>query len=161
MIVEVSVQRALTGHKNLSMPDDNQIEHWAEQAVLMSRHRHNEKLLMSVRIVEESEITDLNRTYRGKNKATNVLSFPFDIPPGLPAEESEGELGDVIVCASVVEQEAREQHKTSEAHWAHMIIHGTLHLLGYDHETEAEAQQMESLEKAVMHELGYTDPYRD
>ena len=159
MSINVSVQRVLTGHDDVTIPDDNQIRHWVDQAVQQSGQTHNENLLMSVRIVDAAEITELNRTYRGKDKPTNVLSFPFEAPPGLPADELEDELGDIIVCAEVVETEAQEQHKTREAHWAHMIIHGTLHLLGYDHETEAEAGEMESLEKRIMQQLGYADPY--
>jgi len=84
-----------------------------------------------------------------------VLSFPFEMPPGIPLEL----LGDLIICVGVVEQEAKEQEKTTEAHWAHMVIHGCLHLLGYDHIKDDEAEEMEALERDLLASLGYPDPY--
>jgi len=103
----------------------------------------------------EGESRELNHTYRGKDKPTNVLSFPFEAPPGIELPL----LGDLIICRQVVEQEAQEQEKTLEAHWAHMVIHGSLHLLGYDHIEDDEAEEMESLETEIMLALGYPDPY--
>ncbi|WP_288791436.1 rRNA maturation RNase YbeY, partial [uncultured Enterobacter sp.] len=97
----------------------------------------------------------LNLTYRGKDKPTNVLSFPFEAPPGIEMPL----LGDLIICRQVVEQEAKEQQKPLEAHWAHMVVHGSLHLLGYDHIEDDEAEEMESLETEIMLALGYEDPY--
>ena len=97
-------------------------------------------------------------TYRGKDKPTNVLSFPFECPPGV---EDFPLLGDLIICRQVVEQEASEQQKTLESHWAHMVIHGSLHLLGYDHIEDDEAEEMEALEKEFMQALNYPDPYKD
>ncbi|MBS9433773.1 rRNA maturation RNase YbeY [Photorhabdus hainanensis] len=110
---------------------------------------------VTIRIVDEAESHDLNLTYRGKDKPTNVLSFPFEAPPevDLPL------LGDLIICRQVVEKEAEEQQKTVEEHWAHMVVHGCLHLLGYDHIEDDEAEEMESLETEIMQALGYTDPY--
>ena len=98
---------------------------------------------------------ELNLTYRGKDKPTNVLSFPFEAPPGIEMPL----LGDLIICRQVVEQEASEQGKPLEAHWAHMVVHGSLHLLGYDHIEDDEAEEMEGLETEIMLALGYEDPY--
>ena len=110
---------------------------------------------LTVRITDEAEIRELNATYRGKDKPTNVLSFPFEAPPGVDIPL----LGDIIVCAAVVAREAQEQGKPLEAHWAHMVIHGTLHLLGYDHIEETEAEEMEGLEIRLLRDLGYANPY--
>jgi probable rRNA maturation factor len=108
-----------------------------------------------VRITDEAEIRELNATYRGKDYATNVLSFPFEAPPGVDIPL----LGDIVVCAAVVAREAAEQEKPLQAHWAHMVIHGTLHLLGYDHIEEADAEEMEGLEIRLLADLGYANPY--
>jgi probable rRNA maturation factor len=110
---------------------------------------------ISLRIVDEAEIAELNHAYRGKNYATNVLSFPADLPPELNLPH----LGDIVICAAIVEQEATEQEKPIEAHWAHMIVHGTLHLLGYDHIDDDEAEAMEQLEIAILSQLNYPNPY--
>ncbi|WP_114191755.1 rRNA maturation RNase YbeY [Edaphovirga cremea] len=110
---------------------------------------------VTIRIVDEAESHELNHTYRGKDKPTNVLSFPFEAPPGMEMPL----LGDLIICRQVVEQEAVEQDKALLAHWAHMVVHGSLHLLGYDHILDEEAEEMESLETEIMQSLGYPDPY--
>jgi probable rRNA maturation factor len=112
-------------------------------------------LELSLRIVDAQEIRALNKRYRGRDTATNVLSFPAELPPGLPFRH----LGDIIVCAAVVRDEAVAQNKRSEAHWAHMLVHGTLHLLGYDHEDDEEAQIMEALEAQALARLGWPCPY--
>lgn len=112
---------------------------------------------ITIRIVSAQESQELNSTYRGKDKPTNVLSFPFEQPPGLDLPI----LGDLVVCHDVVEQEANEQQKPIVAHWAHMLVHGTLHLLGYDHINDEEAEQMESLEVEILDNLGIDDPYND
>lgn len=110
---------------------------------------------LTIRIVDEAESQALNRRYRGKDKPTNVLSFPYD-----------GEmldvaiLGDLVICAPVVASEATDQGKDVRAHWAHMIVHGCLHLLGYDHEIESEADAMEQLEREILGKLGFPDPYQ-
>ena len=101
-------------------------------------------------------MTELNSQYRHKAYPTNVLSFPFDMPD---IEETPF-LGDIVICASVVNEEAIEQNKLPEAHWAHMVVHGTLHLLGYDHETEADANIMEPEETHILHRLGFANPYQ-
>lgn len=122
----------------------------------------NEHHELTIRLVDEVESQALNYEYRGKNKPTNVLSFPFDIPEHLPPELcAELPLGDLIICTGVVEHEASEQNKTSEAHWAHMTIHGTLHLLGYDHIEDDEADEMEALETEILAQFGFDDPYQE
>jgi probable rRNA maturation factor len=113
---------------------------------------------MTIRIVDEAEMTTLNGRYRGKAYPTNVLSFPFDMPEEI--EEELPILGDLVICASVVVKEAKEQHKTVAAHWAHMVVHGTLHLLGYDHVKDDEADRMEAEEILILKRLGFSDPYK-
>lgn len=112
-----------------------------------------------VRIVDNEESQFLNETYREKAYPTNVLSFPFELPPGVPASEFEGQLGDLVICAPVVSQEAREQKKAHLHHWAHMVIHGTLHLAGYDHIDDNEADAMELIEIAILCTLDIKNPY--
>ena len=111
---------------------------------------------VTVRIVDTGEGLELNRHYRGRDYATNVLSFPV---PELP-DGSRPIRGDLVLCAPVIAREAREQGKAPDAHWAHMVIHGCLHLCGYDHETPEEAESMEALERRLLGEIGYPDPYR-
>jgi probable rRNA maturation factor len=110
---------------------------------------------LTIRIVDETEGRQLNETWRQGSGATNVLSFPFDNPPGMEL----GLLGDIVICAPVVVREAANQNKSLMAHWAHLVIHGTLHLLGYDHLEEATAEVMENLEIQILHCLGYPNPY--
>ena len=110
---------------------------------------------LSIRIVDEAESADLNHTYRHKSGPTNVLSFPCEVPDGVPLDL----LGDLVICAPVVAREAQAQGKASEAHWAHMVIHGVLHLRGYDHIDTAEAERMEALEIDILSRLGYPNPY--
>jgi len=140
------------------IPNAEQIQRWVNAAA-NSADAESAASQVTVRIVELDEIIQLNEQYRQKTGATNVLSFPFELPPGMPAEQSEIELGDIVICAAVVMDEAVVQKKTSVAHWAHMVVHGTLHLLGYDHIQDDDAQKMESLEIAVLDELGYANPY--
>ena len=121
----------------------------------MENHRSEAEI--SLLIVDETEGAELNRQWRGKDGPTNVLSFPSD----LPAELNLPLLGDLIICAPVVEKEAMAQKKSLDAHWAHMVVHGTLHLLGYDHVVDAEAQEMEALETRILKQLGYPDPYQE
>lgn len=133
-------------------PEEEDIRRWISAAL----HQHPEDAELTVRIVDIDEMTTLNQTYRGKSGPTNVLSFPSD----LPAELELPLLGDIVICAPVVAREATEQHKQALAHWAHMTVHGTLHLLGYDHLDEAEALAMESLETAILATLDYPCPYQ-
>ncbi len=116
---------------------------------------------VGILIIDASESAGLNRDYRGKDYATNVLSFPSDIPDAIVAELEEIPLGDLAICAEVVAREAIEQGKPAAAHWAHMVVHGTLHLHGYDHEDDAEAEEMEALERRILAALGIDDPYRN
>lgn len=137
------------------LPTDDELQHWAT-AALQERTEFTEPEL-TIRLVHNDESQELNRDYRGKDKPTNVLSFPFDAPPEVPIEL----LGDLIICAPVVQAEASEQGKTPQAHWAHMVVHGCLHLLGYDHIKDDEAETMENLERQIMAALGFSDPYSD
>ena len=125
-------------------PTKNQFKKWALTALRVDTE-------VTIRIVDEMEGRTLNKTYRNKDYATNVLTFPLTEEPHL--------IGDIIICAPVVEAEANAQKKSLEAHYAHLTVHGILHLHGYDHETEAQAELMESLETAIITKLGYADPY--
>jgi probable rRNA maturation factor len=111
-----------------------------------------------VRIVDEHEGTQLNLDYRGKDYATNILSFPFEAPP-IPLDNNH--LGDLVLCHPVVLKEAQEQHKNIQHHWAHLLIHGMLHLQGYDHLNDDDAEQMESLEIKILKQMGYQNPYKE
>jgi len=110
---------------------------------------------LTIRIVDEEEGAALNEQYREKQGATNVLSFPYQPMPGVASRL----LGDIVICAPIVEKEAEEHNKPLISHWAHMVIHGTLHLLGYNHEVESEAIEMETLETAILLQLGFEPPY--
>ena len=134
-------------------PDAQQIQDWVA-AVFAALERS--PLPMTVRIVGEEEMAKLNRRYRGQNQPTNVLSFPMEPLPGICTDL----LGDIVVCGPVVDREAAIQHKLPMSHWAHMVVHGMLHLVGYDHESDQEATAMETLEKSVLQGLGYSDPYQ-
>ncbi len=134
-----------------SIPEDDLMIKWAEHA-LDKQHQQAE---ITVRIVDEDEGLALNKTWRKKNYATNVLSFPV----GELLEQAPNLLGDIVVCAPVVEQEARDQGKNFDAHWAHLIVHGVLHLQGYDHVTDKQAGEMESLEIQILKNIGYANPY--
>jgi probable rRNA maturation factor len=135
------------------IPSQEKCEAWIA-AVLKSQELQNAEV--SLYIVDEKESQELNTQYRGKEKPTNVLSFPADIPEevGVPL------LGDLVICAPVVEREAKEQQKSLDAHWAHMLVHGSLHLLGYDHIEDEDAEQMENLETSILVNLGFPAPYQ-
>lgn len=128
---------------------------WAT-AALTGRIREAD---LAIRIVGEDEGQALNRHYRGKDYATNVLSFPAELPEGLPEGVRLPLLGDLVLCAPVVAREAGEQGKALNAHYAHLTVHGVLHLLGWDHENTAEAEAMEQLEREILAQLGVADPY--
>lgn len=159
MNLQLDVQVAVSDTPQNQLPDNEQIHGWVN-SVLHKIAPAIDVAEMTVRIVDETEIAQLNEQYRQKTGATNVLSFPFELPPGMPEQTGVKLLGDVVVCAAVVLREALAQGKSAEAHWAHMIVHGTLHLLGYDHLVDDEAEQMESLEVAILGTLGYADPYQ-
>ena len=136
------------------LPSEAQFRTWCALA-LRQRSADSE---LTIRLVDEPEGRELNNTWRHKDYATNVLSFPADVPDemlDIPL------LGDLVICVPVVEREAQEQAKTLGAHWAHLVIHGCLHLLGYDHIEDAEAEEMEALERELLAELGHPDPYAD
>lgn len=135
----------------LHLPTEQQLTAWFIQAVKSFRDSGE----ITIRIVDEMESQHLNHEYRGKDKPTNVLSFPFDAPPGVELEL----LGDLVICRQVVEREAKEQEKDLFAHWAHMVVHGSLHLLGYDHIQDDEAEEMEAIEISVLNALGFENPY--
>lgn len=149
MTIELDLQLAVEQESGL--PSEQDVQRWLDNAI----QRFQADAEVTVRIVDNEESQALNRDYRGKDKPTNVLSFPFEVPPGIEMNL----LGDLVICRQVVENEAKEQEKPLEAHWAHMVVHGSLHLLGYDHIEEDEAEEMESLETEIMLAMGYTDPY--
>ncbi len=134
-------------------PDEDDIRRWIT-AALAGRLSEAE---VSVCLADEDEMARLNSRYRGKDSSTNVLSFPAELPPGVEHPL----LGDIVLCPAVVNREAREQHKTAEQHWSHMLVHGSLHLLGYDHVDPLEADTMEALETEILSTLGYPCPYAD
>lgn len=136
------------------LPSEAQFRTWCEIA-LRQRTADSE---LTIRLVDEAEGLELNHTYRQRDYATNVLSFPADVPDGMLDIPL---LGDLVICVPVVEREALEQEKSPEAHWAHLVIHGCLHLLGYDHIDDVEAEEMEALERTLLAELGHPDPYAD
>ncbi|HEB57503.1 MAG TPA: rRNA maturation RNase YbeY [Gammaproteobacteria bacterium] len=133
-------------------PSEADIQHWVEVAL---KHEQQDNIELTLRIVDEAESAALNYQYRDKDYATNVLSFTYDIP----AEVEINLLGDLVICAPIVQREAAEQDKSEQAHWAHMIIHGLLHLLGFDHLNEQDADKMEAHEIAILAALKFPDPY--
>lgn len=147
-VVALEVQRASAAK---AIPPKARLARYAE-AALQGRHGRSG---LVIRIVDEPESQTLNRQYRGIDRPTNVLSFPFDAPPRRLSDH----LGDLVICAPVVEREATEQGKPPEAHWAHMVVHGVLHLLGHDHQKDEDAETMERLEIAILGRLGFPDPY--
>jgi len=149
-MIELDLQIASDGQA----PSLAQLQQWCALA-LRQRTADSE---LTIRLVDEAEGRELNNTWRHKDYPTNVLSFPADVPEGLLDIPL---LGDLVICVPVVEREAAEQGKSLEAHWAHLVIHGCLHLLGYDHIDDAEAEEMEGLEQNLLAELGHPDPYAD
>ena len=135
------------------VPSAASFREWANAALAGAKRRRQAEL--SIRIVDAAEGRELNRDFRGKDYATNVLSFPAELPPGVQLPL----IGDLAICAPVVAREAAEQGKPPRHHWAHMTVHGVLHLLGYDHIVDAEAEAMESLETRILAKLGIPDPY--
>jgi len=146
--VELDVQYAT---QRKPVPSPAQLRAWVRAAVASRRDR----VSLTIRIVDEEEAFELNRRWRNAEKATNVLAFPCSgLEMIMPAF-----LGDIVLCAPVVAREAAAQHKAWGAHWAHLVIHSTLHLLGFDHAVPAQATEMEEVELAVLQRLGYSDPY--
>lgn len=146
MSADVEIQVA---SKDKELPADEDFMQWTEAAL------ENKDASVVIRIVDEGESRQLNREYRGRDNPTNVLSFPFEVPPEVPSNH----LGDLVICAPVVAEEAVQQGKPLLHHWAHMVVHGLLHLQGYDHLQEDDARRMESLECKLLREMGIPDPY--
>jgi len=157
--VVVNIQYAVSGQ---GLPAAEQIERWAQAALCASRQADAIDTELTVRIIDAAESAALNETFRKRPGPTNILSFPYEAPAcELFEADAPNYLGDIAICAPVVEREAREQHKDLTAHWAHMVVHGSLHLLGYDHIDAAEAEAMEALEINILARIGYANPYLD
>lgn len=155
-MAHVDVQLAC---EDTDVPDTERIRAWVNAALSASNAAIGVDAEVSVRVVGAEEMKSLNKEYRNKDRATNVLSFPTGDLAGLPDEAAQT-LGDIVVCAPVVCDEAAEQDKVAADHWAHMLVHGTLHLLGYDHISDVEAAVMEGLEVRILTSLGVENPYR-
>ncbi len=149
MSIELDLQIAC--ENELGLPSKSQLLEWLNAVIPQFQPQAE----LTIRIVDEKESHQLNYQYRGKDKPTNVLSFPFEAPPGIEIDL----LGDLIICRQVVEQESKQQNKPLFAHWAHMVVHGSLHLLGYDHIEDDEAEEMESIETELVQSMGFEDPY--
>jgi probable rRNA maturation factor len=149
MKLKLSVQY---GVARAGLPADSALHRWAHAALKGLRRR---RVALGMRIVGNAESAALNGRFRRKSYPTNVLSFPFEAPPGTRSDM----LGDLIICAPVVRREARNQRKSVNAHWAHMVVHGILHLRGYDHRKRQDAVVMEKKEIRLLKELGYANPY--
>jgi probable rRNA maturation factor len=150
MTVRIDIQYAVEGIDTL--PGVDAFKRWAEAAVEVSGPAE-----LVIRVVDGEESAILNESYRGKSGPTNVLSFPYEPPTQIDTNY----LGDVVICAPLVAREAVEQGKHEIPHWAHLVVHGILHLQGYDHQTPQQAVAMESIERNIMRRLGYSDPYQE
>ncbi|XQW86136.1 rRNA maturation RNase YbeY [Thalassotalea piscium] len=148
MNIDVDVQIACQA---LQLPQEQDFVKWATCAL----QQYNKPFELTIRVVDIDESQQLNAQYRQNDKPTNVLSFPFEVPEGIELNL----LGDLVICADVVAKEAIEQSKNLQDHWAHMVIHGCLHLLGFDHINDQEAEEMESLEISLLSQLNINDPY--
>lgn len=144
---------------NIETPSNETLKKWVHLA-LSDQGLEESAIEISIRIINKEEMQQLNETYRGKTGPTNILSFPFVPPPGLPEEATSVRLlGDIVICAPLATEEARQQGKDTIGHWSHLVIHGVLHLLGYDHEHDKEATLMEALEIKLLKVLGFPHPY--
>lgn len=151
MDLRLCLQNTVT---DFEFPSNYRFKKWV--SLVLNRY-HPQATELTIRIVDAAEIRQLNADYRKKDKPTNVLSFPSDIPEDFSLNVKY--LGDIVICAQVVVDEAKQQGKAAIAHWAHLTIHGVLHLLGYDHEEEQDAAVMEAVEIELLGELGYPNPY--
>ena len=153
--IDVLLDRQVSDElEDIQLPTEDDIEHWLTQVFA---HEGITEKEITVRFVDTNESQMLNNTYRSKDKPTNVLSFPFEAPPGIDVPL----LGDLVVCQAIIEKEAQQQNKQLHSHYAHMIVHGCLHLLGYDHIEDDEAEHMESIEIALLANLNIDDPYQE
>lgn len=150
LLIDINVQTRAT-----QLPDSKSIEQWAALAYNAALDAPASDAEVSLLLADDDVVRQLNAEYRGKDYATNVLSFPADID----AIDGIRHLGDIIICPAVVEREAAEQNKPLTAHWAHLVLHGMLHLQGYDHIDKQEAERMETLEIKLLAQLGYKNPY--
>jgi len=137
------------------LPTKAQFQLWVDTALAEVSSDPSQEFELTIRLVNSQESQQLNNQYRSKDKPTNVLSFPFEVPDGIELNL----LGDLIICIEVMKQEAKEQNKALFDHWAHLVIHGCLHLVGFDHISDSEALEMESIEITVLKKLGITNPY--
>ncbi|MFB1014411.1 MAG: rRNA maturation RNase YbeY [Alteromonadaceae bacterium] len=148
MTIELDLQRIANAE---NLPSDEQFQQWVNSAL----ENIKTDAELTIRLVDIKESQQLNNQYCGKDKPTNVLSFPFEVPEGIELNL----LGDIVICIEVVAQEALSQNKDYHSHWAHMVTHGCLHLLGYDHISDIDAVEMESLEIKILAKLGFVNPY--
>jgi probable rRNA maturation factor len=149
----LDLQVALAQSQGAELPEQVVLEQWVTAAL----EGQMEEAELTIRLVENDESASLNQQYRDRPGPTNVLSFPFEAPADVPLPL----LGDLIICVPLVAQEAQEQGKAVRAHWAHLVVHGVLHLRGYDHIDDSDAREMEDLERKIMAYLGFDDPYMD
>jgi probable rRNA maturation factor len=155
MTAQVDIQVAVDDE---FVPGSDDIVFWVSRAMRAAGRREDADV--SVRVVSVTEMQQLNSEFREQDKPTNVLSFPAGDIEGLPPD-ADVPLGDIVVCAEIVRSEAKEQGKSAEAHWAHMVVHGTLHLLGFDHENDSDAVTMEGLEIQILTDNGIANPYTE
>lgn len=153
LVVDVQVACRRAG-----IPSASDTEVWVRRAISASGRDPGGVREVSVRVVDSEEMRALNRDYRQQDQVTNVLSFSAETIAGLPGEATQA-LGDIVVCAERVAEEAGRQGKSLDDHWAHLLVHGTLHLLGYDHQADAEAIEMEDLEARILADYGVSNPY--
>lgn len=149
--VKLDLEKA---EKSEEPPSRDEFQQWVDLALVDDRSAQ-----VSIRLVDKCESQTLNKKYRNKDKPTNVLSFPMELPDDLIAEMDIAMLGDLVICSSIVENEAKQQAKKSRDHWAHIVIHGMLHLQGYDHVLESDAETMENLEINLLKKIGIDNPY--
>lgn len=153
-LVDLQIALGADQHKSQDeLPTQAELARWIAET--LARHVDESRVELTIRLVDDAESRTLNRDYRGKDAPTNVLSFPFEPPPGMDLAL----LGDLVICHPVVVREAAEQNKSVADHYAHMVVHGTLHLLGYDHIDDDDAEKMERLEREILAAVGISDPY--
>ncbi|MDQ8036084.1 MAG: rRNA maturation RNase YbeY [Pedobacter sp.] len=153
-VIDLQLESTATG-----LPSEQDFQRWADAALRAAEHEGAAEI--TVRIVDEAEGRELNHEYRERDYATNVLSFPSELPDFLKDEMDVLPLGDLVICAPVVAREATEQGKPLQDHWAHLTVHGVLHLLGFDHIEDEEAEDMEARETAILAGMGIANPYEE